>query len=509
MPAMLAAFRGRRASVVLWNVQTDHRVLSVHSGAYERMRLEARARVRETGLVLDHVLSDISPVSPRVSAGSRQDIMLASAPLAEVVAAITPLTEAGIRVRAVLTPAAALQSLARLRKGGVDENAGIEAWIGLQETSACIAVLRAGQLIHAQDVAWGFLDELSDFQSQRDRYDVAVRLADEVGALQARQHFDEPLTQVFICGAMPELRSMSVQMMDRLDIEVEPLDSFFGIDERRLPDSEDAFHDAVSGLRLAWAAAGNSHPALDLYRAPRRRVTRMYLSRAAVFAGAAAGLGVGWAIAHALPPVAATPGAEIAAMSVPRSPAAIESARPELQPALSDRDAAPPLLARRTITAPAGMLIAAMTPEPLSITTEQHEEAPVAVEAAARRPWEAVPPLSASVRLAVANPPARQVPPREIQPIATSPEPPPARAQKTSKVASATEKPAAPEPALPFDATLETILFGRDRSLAIVNGRIVQVGDAVNGAHIEEITPGAVTLRDSQGRLRRLSLGTR
>ena len=63
--------------------------------------------------------------------------------------------------------------------------------------------------------------------------------------------------------------------------------------------------------------------------------------------------------------------------------------------------------------------------------------------------------------------------------------------------------------ALPFDASLETILYSRDRSLAIVNGRIVQLGDEVHGARIVDITPSEVLLRDSDGRLRRLSLGER
>ena len=60
---------------------------------------------------------------------------------------------------------------------------------------------------------------------------------------------------------------------------------------------------------------------------------------------------------------------------------------------------------------------------------------------------------------------------------------------------------------MPFDAVLGTILYSPDRKLAIVNGRIVGPGDAVNGARIVDITPGTVLLRDAQGRLRSLTLG--
>ncbi|MEP7304767.1 MAG: hypothetical protein ABJA98_04545 [Acidobacteriota bacterium] len=57
-----------------------------------------------------------------------------------------------------------------------------------------------------------------------------------------------------------------------------------------------------------------------------------------------------------------------------------------------------------------------------------------------------------------------------------------------------------------FDATLETILYSPERRLAIVDGRIVQVGDEIRGARIVDITPGAVFLRDSSGNPRTLSL---
>jgi len=63
----------------------------------------------------------------------------------------------------------------------------------------------------------------------------------------------------------------------------------------------------------------------------------------------------------------------------------------------------------------------------------------------------------------------------------------------------------APVP-LPFDAVLGTILYSPDRKLAIIDGRIVEPGDDVRGARVVDITPSAVLLRDSQGRLRRLAL---
>jgi len=60
---------------------------------------------------------------------------------------------------------------------------------------------------------------------------------------------------------------------------------------------------------------------------------------------------------------------------------------------------------------------------------------------------------------------------------------------------------------LPFDAALSSILFSADRQLAIIDGRVVGRGDAVRDATVVEISAGVVLLRDSQGRLRRLSTG--
>jgi len=60
---------------------------------------------------------------------------------------------------------------------------------------------------------------------------------------------------------------------------------------------------------------------------------------------------------------------------------------------------------------------------------------------------------------------------------------------------------------LPFEGALGTILYSPDRKLAIVDGRIVGVGDEVRGARVVDITQTAVVFRDAQGRLRQLTLG--
>jgi len=109
-----------------------------------------------------------------------------------------------------------------------------------------------------------------------------------------------------------------------------------------------------------------------------------------------------------------------------------------------------------------------------------------------------VPPPAIERSAPVVRPPAVvEKPPPRTEPAPVRTEPAPARA-----------KPAPPpEVALPFDAVLGTILYSSDRKLAIIDNRIVGVGDEVRGARVTEITPNAVFLRDPQGKLRRLQLG--
>jgi hypothetical protein len=101
------------------------------------------------------------------------------------------------------------------------------------------------------------------------------------------------------------------------------------------------------------------------------------------------------------------------------------------------------------------------------------------------------------------------VPPVAVPPLAVKAERPvPVAPLDRSAPAPARVKAAPPpEAAVPFDAVLGTILYSPDRKLAIIDNRIVGVGDEVRGARVTEITPGAVLLRDGQGKLRRLTLG--
>jgi hypothetical protein len=91
-------------------------------------------------------------------------------------------------------------------------------------------------------------------------------------------------------------------------------------------------------------------------------------------------------------------------------------------------------------------------------------------------------------------------------PAAAPPPPLPARFEPVPTPAIASTARPAVETPLPFDGSLGTIVYAADRKLAIVDERIVQIGDEVRGARVVDITPDAVLFRDVQGRLRKLTL---
>lgn len=58
----------------------------------------------------------------------------------------------------------------------------------------------------------------------------------------------------------------------------------------------------------------------------------------------------------------------------------------------------------------------------------------------------------------------------------------------------------------PLSVPVSSILWSADRQFAVVGGRILEVGDTIDGARIVEIRADALIVRDAAGRLRRAAL---
>jgi hypothetical protein len=420
--AALASLRGRVAGVVVWGTASQHRQVLV---------------------------------------------TIAAAPA--MAAAMQPLVDAGIRVHSAITPAAALAAIARSRRASSVPDA-IEAYVALEETATCIALMRGGVLMAARDLSWGFLDERDGGRAPRRREDVAARIGDELADLFATYEEAGRVSQVCICGGVPDLRSTTLPLMERFDAEVETLDSLFGIDAASPPEPANEFRERAPELRLAWAAAAG-WTTINLLRARRRRLSHAVLSRAAVIAGLAAGLAGGWCIAQSdvLTATAPAPLRHAAAKTIPPVPP------------LHARIAAPVIRTPDLQAAHAELPRIAQEPSPAALEPPSIRQEPRS-------------------SIALAPPVILREPPLIRRAPAVVP-----RAARASSVHAA--QPHVVVDAPPFVAVLESILFSPDRQLAIVDGRVVGRGDDVRGATVVEITAGAVIVRDPQGRLRRLASG--
>ena len=555
----LNALRKRSAAVVVWGGRSELRQVMVTAGSYESMREEALASLSAVGLQTSGMWADIAPAGPVDGRAARRTVVVSMASASDLAEALLPLREAGIRLRTVTTPAVALGSLARMRRA-ISVPDAIESYVALDEEVTCIALVRNGVLLAARELPWGFIDADRSHGGPRSREDITARLAGAIGDFAAEIGASpRDLGQVCVCGGHPELRSMSVMLLERhrrrgdllLDVEVEPLDSMFGIDAARLPEPADEFRERAAELRLAWAAAADWPPAINLLRARRRRASKALLARAAVMAGAAAGLSGGWWLVErghlwqAPQPAtrtasSATPRARGTALptspaprvtppvTVTKAPAAIAPPATANQPAPAVVTkppvavnkapvAVPPVAVNKApvvVPPPAAVNKApVVTPPPVAVNKAPVvlpppvvlNKAPVVTPppvAVNKAPVPMPPPVIAPAPAAVLRPPvARSTPPAL--------ENPPAPAAPRGRVDPATVRArpvAPPEVAQPFDAVLGSILYSPDRKLAIVDGRIVGVGDDIRGAKIVEITAGAVMLRDAQGRLRQLTL---
>lgn len=476
--AKLQSLRNRRVAVVVWNAASDHRQILVSPGSYESMRAEAIGALEDDGVDTRGVFVDIAPATRTKDRAARQPVVVALASGTELTAALQPLQAAGIRVRTVMTPAAALSSLARLRREFWTPDA-LEVFVALEERVTCIALMRSGALIASRDLAWGYIDEFGTGLQPRGREDIATRLVDAINQfVAATGGAPGDLKHICVSGGHPELRSVTAPVMEQLDVEFEPLDSLFGIDAAQLPEPVDEFRERGAELRLAWAAAADSPPTINLLRARSRRASKTLLARAALLAGVAALLIAGWRVQGRLwrpaaPNVNARTAAEVSPTPRREAPASTVTVTkmPVVRPPPAAAATAPPVV---------------LPPQPPQVETPPTIAPPPIVQRTEPRQPSAVtrPPVGATVR----ETPAR---------IGQQP-------------ARLRARPAPPrETAPPFEAKLGGILISPDRKLAIIDGRIVAPGDEVRGARIIAITSSTVTLRDGEGRLRKLTMNSK
>jgi hypothetical protein len=75
--------------------------------------------------------------------------------------------------------------------------------------------------------------------------------------LYLKQYWEQDVSHVLLCGDMPDIRSLTAPLIDRLNIEVETLDTLDGIDAATLPEG---FAERAPTLRLASSIAVEPPP---------------------------------------------------------------------------------------------------------------------------------------------------------------------------------------------------------------------------------------------------------
>jgi hypothetical protein len=172
-------------------------------------------------------------------------------------AATAPLIEAGFRILSAISPPEALARLARQRPREVGRRGA--AWLSLNRHAVAIAIVDGGELVFSRVFDWNYHAAQTVREELLQRYLLVAHLAPELrrGIDVVRLERGVNVDAIVTCGDLPDLRSLTMPLIEELDIEVETLDSLDGLDVMA-PATTGAIGEKAPALRLACAAAGDS-----------------------------------------------------------------------------------------------------------------------------------------------------------------------------------------------------------------------------------------------------------
>ena len=134
------------------------------------------------------------------------------------------------------TPCGALWSQARLRRASLPGE--VHAHVAFGVSQSALGIFGDGILLYARDLDWGYAAHVGRIRRRQDREMLAGRFRPELrrSFLYLKQYWEPDVSQVLLCGDMPEIRSLTAPLIERLNIEVETLDTLEGIDAASLPE---------------------------------------------------------------------------------------------------------------------------------------------------------------------------------------------------------------------------------------------------------------------------------
>jgi hypothetical protein len=488
----------KRAWVNLWGMTSSHQYLLLPAGP--RAELDETARFRAaTALVMDPHDVAIGTVMGRSTHRSpgklrrsgdpqskKTEVVFFAAAMEDIRTRLRPIVEAGFVVDGVTTPCGALWSQARLRR---PPTAGdVHAFVALGAQMSALAIFANGFFLYGRDLSWGYAGTPDGLRVPLEREQLAARLAAELrrSFLYVKQYWEPDVTQLLLCGDMPEIRSLTAPLIDHLNVEVETLDTLEGIDPSKLPEPADRFSEQVAAFRLAAAIAveplpvnllASNEPVSYMNRTNRRLVA---LGSAAAIAFAVLAYtrsGVEDDRGRTAERIAAVQRRQAApepapiAVAKPQSVPAVPTPTPAATPAASPARATS---ATSGATAPARAL-----PPDTRVPPPQAAVVPTGTrelrgEASARRPLNG--PVAAARRQDVA---------------------PERRSAATASAARTAQQP---------DPVVSSILYSASRQVALVDGRIVEPGDRVGPMLVSAIERDGVILTTPSGLRKRIGL---
>jgi hypothetical protein len=398
---------------------------------------------------------------------------------------------AGFTVERVISPAEALARVARLQPGGARPGA-VTAMLALHSDSGALAIVRDGEVLHEAALTWSPVSTGASPLPGRSellrRYAFLAELTEylRAGFAALRHAHGATVTDIRVCGSLPDLRSLTMPLADEFDLEVEALDAPDAFDIRMSPESAARARDVIASLQIALAAGKRWHRARGLLNRLGHR--RAWIPAAALAAVLLLAL-VFW-LRPEPTPVASRPAPSRAATGV-RGRAA-----PTAGPPARQEPAAVGTAAKESATA------SGIQP-PAPARERPFERAPTAKPATPPTPSRQTATRPAAKPQGPAPVPA--MPPRRPEPAVAAPQPD-ARIPSKPVPSEGPQRPTAERlPVAPLEVT--SILWSSDRKLAIINGRIVGAGDTVDGFEVVEVRQEAVIVRNTAGRRFRAVLG--
>jgi hypothetical protein len=165
------------------------------------------------------------------------------------------LQAAGFHPVSVMPPPQALAGVAKTLARGAPSDA--IAWLALNTCGAAIAIVRDGETLFSRTFPWGYKADLPTSKAQLlQRYLLLAQLAPELahGFKTVRAEYGATVSLAVTCGNLPELRSLTLPLIEELDIEVETLDSTERLRASRASLTSEV-EELAPVLRLATAAA--------------------------------------------------------------------------------------------------------------------------------------------------------------------------------------------------------------------------------------------------------------